>query len=170
LFVREKVEAVRKLWFNSTGETMSQKLRDNTRVHETQRRHALEERDKVLAAVQDLEIKLEIAERWQPSSAKWQATAEMVVRRAYQRSLDQLEGLVISRMFELTKMNQSQTGMPNTSACDSFLIVSRIQNAKTHCQGPSGKITGRSHSDRSLQCRGTCSQATSSSIAVGCCR
>ena len=30
--------------------------------------------------------------------------------RKYQRSLDNLEGLVVARIFELTKMNRSQTG------------------------------------------------------------
>ena len=102
---------------------MSQQQRDNTRVHETQRRHAFEERDKVLATVHDLETKLGIMERWSPLSAKWTATAEMVAKRTYQRSLDQLEGLVVSRMFELTKMNQSQTGESNGSACGIVLII-----------------------------------------------
>jgi len=35
----------------------------------------------------------------------------MVGRRRYQRCLDSLEGLVVARMFELKKMNMSQTGM-----------------------------------------------------------
>ena len=35
----------------------------------------------------------------------------MVGKHHYQRCLDDLEGLIISRMFELTKMNMSQTGM-----------------------------------------------------------
>jgi hypothetical protein len=82
-----------------------------------QRRHAIEERDKVLATVHNLERKLGVTERWSPLSAKWTATAEMVAKRTYQRSLDQLEALIISRMFELTKMNQSQTGEFNRSAC-----------------------------------------------------
>jgi hypothetical protein len=90
---------------------MSQKHQDRTRVTETQRRHALEERDKVLSVVHDIEMKLGITARWHPGSEKWRVTERMVARRTYQRCLDHLEGLVVARMFELTKMNQSQTGM-----------------------------------------------------------
>jgi hypothetical protein len=46
-----------------------------------------------------------------PTSAEWRAASELVGRRRYQRCLDNLEGLIVSRMFELTKMNMSQTGM-----------------------------------------------------------
>jgi hypothetical protein len=115
--LRNKVEAVRQLWINSMTETMSQKQQDNTRAHETQCHHVFEECDKVLAAVHDLETKLGVTDRWHPSSAKWKVTAEMVARRMYQQCLDQLEALIVSRMFKLTKMNQSQTGMCNVWVC-----------------------------------------------------
>jgi hypothetical protein len=48
--------------------------------------------------------------RWLPVDLQWKATAIKVGKRRYQRCLDELEGLVVSRMFELTKMNMSQTG------------------------------------------------------------
>jgi len=89
---------------------MSQNRRDRTQVRETERRHALEERDKILGTVQDLEKKLGVAERWQPGSVKWKMATDLVSKRTYQRCLDNLEGLIVARMFELTKMNQSQTG------------------------------------------------------------
>ncbi|KAF6745727.1 hypothetical protein DFP72DRAFT_1090863, partial [Ephemerocybe angulata] len=76
---------------------------------ETQMRHAIEEDKKNLAAVIDLETKLGIEKRWVKGSVKWTAAAEMVSRRRYQRCLDQLESLIVSRMFELTKMNMSKT-------------------------------------------------------------
>lgn len=34
----------------------------------------------------------------------------MIVERDYQRALDALEALVVARIFELSKMNMSQTG------------------------------------------------------------
>ena len=74
------------------------------------RRHALENRDKDLLIVQQLEIKLGVDTRWLPADSQWRAAAIMVGKRRYQRCLDELEGLVVSRMFELTKMNMSQTG------------------------------------------------------------
>lgn len=76
---------------------------------ETQRRHALEVCAKTLAAVQDLEVRLDTT-CWVRGGEKWVATATMLSKRRYQRALDQLEALVISRMFELTKVNMSDTG------------------------------------------------------------
>ncbi|KAJ7872565.1 hypothetical protein B0H13DRAFT_2349438 [Mycena leptocephala] len=58
-----------------------------TRRIETQRRHALELREKALAAVHDLEIRLGV-----------------------ERALDHLEKLVVERMFELAKCHMSGTG------------------------------------------------------------
>jgi hypothetical protein len=60
--------------------------------------------------VQDLEVLLGVVERWVPECLEWKAAALMVGKRRYQRCLDDLEGLIVSRMFELTKMNMSQTG------------------------------------------------------------
>ncbi|KAJ7127599.1 hypothetical protein C8R43DRAFT_1090251 [Mycena crocata] len=81
-----------------------------TRRIETQRRHALELHSKSLAVVQDLEYRLRITPRWVRGSPEWEATEKMVQNRRYQRALDHLEGLVVARMFELTKVNMSGTG------------------------------------------------------------
>jgi len=77
---------------------------------ETAQRHALEVQKRDLAAVQVLENKLNIALRWEQGSFEWQAAGDKVSIRTYQRCIDVLEGLVVARMFELTKMNRSQTG------------------------------------------------------------
>ncbi|KAJ7445930.1 hypothetical protein FB451DRAFT_1343603 [Mycena latifolia] len=82
-----------------------------TRALETQRRHAIELVVRTLEAVQDLEKRLELdTARWEPGSEKWEATATMVGRRRYQRALDELEGLIVARMFELCKVNLAGTG------------------------------------------------------------
>ncbi|KAJ7918559.1 hypothetical protein B0H13DRAFT_2321316 [Mycena leptocephala] len=60
---------------------------------ETQRQHALELQAKALFAVQDLEVRLAVAEQWASGDA-----------------LDDLQGLIIARMFELAKCNMSGTG------------------------------------------------------------
>jgi hypothetical protein len=73
--------------------------------------HALENRDKDLLVVQELEVKLGVVMRWLPAHAEWKAAAILVGKRRYQRCLDDLEGLIVSRMFELMKMNMSQTGV-----------------------------------------------------------
>jgi hypothetical protein len=77
---------------------------------ETQRRHATELVSKTLAAVQDLELQLGIAERWEPDGTEWAITALMVANRRYQCALDELEGLVVARMFELSKVHMADTG------------------------------------------------------------
>jgi len=57
-----------------------------------------------------MEKKMSIQHRWEPGCSEWKEAAEKVVMRRYQRCIDILEGLVVARMFELTKMNMSQTG------------------------------------------------------------
>ncbi|KAJ7472629.1 hypothetical protein FB451DRAFT_1134187 [Mycena latifolia] len=86
-----------------------QRAAKETRAIETQRRHAMELVAKTLEAVQDLERRLDTA-RWEPGGEKWEAAATMVGRRRYQRALDELEGLIIARMFELYKVNMAGTG------------------------------------------------------------
>ena len=77
---------------------------------ELARRHAREKLDNDLAAVMELEVSLDIVERWTTTSPKWLATVKAVKQRKYQLALDALELLIVERIFELTKMNQSQTG------------------------------------------------------------
>ena len=95
-------------WSNLTEANIRQ--RDMTASTETARRHALEIQKRDLAAVQLLENKLNILQRWERGSPEWQAAGEKVSMRTYQRCIDVLEGLIVARMFELTKMNRSQTG------------------------------------------------------------
>lgn len=77
---------------------------------EAKRRKLIEQQKNALEAVCDLEARLNIAVRWMPGSFEWQDTAKLVARRQYQRALDHLEGLVVSRILELTRMNMSRTG------------------------------------------------------------
>ncbi|KAF8054767.1 hypothetical protein FPV67DRAFT_1681827 [Lyophyllum atratum] len=83
---------------------------DLTQSIETKRRHAVDNYERDVATVQALEVKLSIAVAWTPECVEWARAADLVGKRRYQRCLDQLEMLIVSRMFELTKMNMSQTG------------------------------------------------------------
>jgi hypothetical protein len=58
-----------------------------------------------------MEAKMNIALGWRPGMEEWAKAEKKVSMRNYQRCLDKLEGLIVARMFELTKMNMSQTGM-----------------------------------------------------------
>ncbi|KAI6027273.1 hypothetical protein BKA83DRAFT_4576942 [Pisolithus microcarpus] len=81
-----------------------------TRRNETVRRHAQENYDKDLLVVQELERKLNISQRWVPEDKEWQNAGRLVANREYRRALDNLESLVVARLFELTKMNRAGTG------------------------------------------------------------
>lgn len=78
---------------------------------ETKRRHAQEQAQKDLLAVQGLEMKLGVVKRWTPDDEEWKSASTLVGHRRYQRCLDTLEGLIVSRMFELAKMNIAGTGV-----------------------------------------------------------
>ncbi|KAJ7355230.1 hypothetical protein DFH08DRAFT_912373 [Mycena albidolilacea] len=73
-------------------------------------RHVQEKMEKDLERMQELEELLEIEERWITVSSKWTATVNEIKKRKYHLTLDVLELLIVERIFELTKMNQSQTG------------------------------------------------------------
>ena len=81
-----------------------------TRRKEALRRHTLKNYEKDLKCVQELERKLNISARWKPGDVEWQSAGRLVANREYQRALDRLEGLVVARIFELSKMNRAGTG------------------------------------------------------------
>ncbi|RDB14988.1 hypothetical protein Hypma_016140 [Hypsizygus marmoreus] len=104
---QKALDAVVAVWVEIIPETYG--ARDFTASKKTDGRHALENLEKDLAIVQGLEARLGITARWTSLSVEWDQAAAMVSKRHYQWCLDTLEGLVISRMFELTKMNMFQT-------------------------------------------------------------
>lgn len=124
---REKLDAIRSAWNNATSSTFDGPLNFSTKI-ETARRHALEHQDRDLKIVQDLEIKMNLSARWEVGGKEWEEAAKKVKMRKYQRAIDVLEGLVVARIFEMTKMNQSQTGKYILSGTCSltFLTFPRI--------------------------------------------
>jgi hypothetical protein len=94
-----------------------QRAAKETRGIETRRRHAMELVGKTLDAVHSLERRLD-TERWEPGTDRWEAAATMVGKRRYQRALDDLEGLIVARIFELSKVNLAGTGMIASCASD----------------------------------------------------
>ncbi|KAH7904896.1 hypothetical protein BJ138DRAFT_1138426 [Hygrophoropsis aurantiaca] len=81
-----------------------------TAKREATRRHAIERYDASVKIVQDLEKRLGITHRWTPEDPEWQSAGKLVANRKYQRALDTLEALIVSRLFELSKMNRAGTG------------------------------------------------------------
>ena len=87
-------------------------IKDNTHAIETRRQHAFENLNKNLKAVQALEVRMDITARWLPGGPEYHEAAKLLHMRKYQRALDVLEGLIFAHVFELSKMNRSQTGKP----------------------------------------------------------
>ncbi|KAJ7713506.1 hypothetical protein B0H16DRAFT_1667329 [Mycena metata] len=76
----------------------------------TARRHAQENFDKAWTEVQETEVRMGVKEPWTDTSPEWAQAAHLVSTKRYRLALLKLEHLVVQRMFELTKMNLSQTG------------------------------------------------------------
>ena len=118
LINRLVLSQLRMTWHNSTASTFIDAAatvpKPTGQKHqfsaETKLRHAAENVARDAEAVQHLELRLDIQVPWTKTLEEWKAAAVLVAKHRYQRCLDALEGLIVSRMFELTKMNMSQTG------------------------------------------------------------
>ncbi|KAF8184332.1 hypothetical protein K438DRAFT_1907876 [Mycena galopus ATCC 62051] len=73
----------------------------------TTRQHAKENYDRAVETVQTTEHQLSIEVRWTTEDPEWIQAAELVTMRRYWRAINTLEGLVVKRIWELTKVNQS---------------------------------------------------------------
>ncbi|KAI6025410.1 hypothetical protein BKA83DRAFT_4492152 [Pisolithus microcarpus] len=109
---KHDLDASRDAWAAFPAENTQLYASDATMMKkkEALRRHVLENYEKDLVCVQELERKLNIDIRWKPEDAEWQHAGRLVANREYQRALDRLEGLVVARIFELSKMNRASTG------------------------------------------------------------
>ncbi|KAJ7597935.1 hypothetical protein C8J56DRAFT_772406 [Mycena floridula] len=110
--VGDLLAQARREWLISTPETVQEGQRDKTSSIETARRQQQERHSSLLLEIQALETKLQIMpqNRWTPRAEEWKETWKKVQMEKYQKALDQLEGLIVLRMFELMKLNMSQTG------------------------------------------------------------
>ncbi|KAF9063513.1 hypothetical protein BDP27DRAFT_1367986 [Rhodocollybia butyracea] len=61
-----------------------------------------------------LELKLEISLRWKEGSVEWESAKKLVKEREYWKALDRLEGLLVSRIFEMSKLNVAGTAAIET--------------------------------------------------------
>ncbi|KAJ7600188.1 hypothetical protein C8J56DRAFT_767981 [Mycena floridula] len=113
VLVSDALHTVQQVWLhNDTPETISSAERDKTTTIETKRRQARERFKVQLEEVLALENRLGIIpqHRWREGDVNWVLNAERAAMALYQKRLDRLEGLVVERMLELGKVNQSQTG------------------------------------------------------------
>jgi hypothetical protein len=95
--------------------TFDKAFAEDSTSNGTVKRHARENYDKAVVAVQEMELALGVAETWTSESQEWKDAASLVVSRRYRLAVNKLEELVVKRLFELTKMNMSQTGERSSS-------------------------------------------------------
>jgi hypothetical protein len=56
------------------------------------------------------EVDNDIDDRWEVDSQVYKDTAKLLVERSYRRAIDNLERLVVQRLFELTKLGMNGVG------------------------------------------------------------
>ena len=81
-----------------------------TRKTETSRRQAQERYEAVLLEVEKLEVEMGITKHWEVTDAEYIKTAQYMSQRQYHRALENLQCLVVQRLFELHKLNLQHTG------------------------------------------------------------
>ncbi|KAJ7586829.1 hypothetical protein C8J56DRAFT_1051139 [Mycena floridula] len=109
----DTLHAVQQAWIKvDTPETVLSSERDKTATIETKRRQARERYKVQLEEVHTMEGRLGIIpqDRWKDGDSNWVLNEERAAMSIYRKCLDRLEGLVVERLLELAKANQSQTG------------------------------------------------------------
>ncbi|KAI0684138.1 hypothetical protein BC835DRAFT_1293887 [Cytidiella melzeri] len=94
----------------SSGSATYRKELASTRRLETERRHTMEQYERVSHDVCALEVEMGLTVRWTPYTEQYNATLKYIKDRKYHRALNKLQKLVMQRLFELHKLNVAQTG------------------------------------------------------------
>ncbi|PPR04386.1 hypothetical protein CVT24_013215 [Panaeolus cyanescens] len=94
---------------NAGGKTYGTELSETRRL-ESQRKHARDKRDRLEIEVLEMEQRLGIANRWNPSMQEYTDTVKYISERKYHRALDKLQKLVVQRLFELHRLHMNGVG------------------------------------------------------------
>ncbi|KAH7917652.1 hypothetical protein BV22DRAFT_1108532 [Leucogyrophana mollusca] len=94
--------------FTSSG--LNSSARQGSKAAEAERASAHRKLALQMNVVDDLERRHGITERWTSSHPEWVKAADYIKRRHFIRAVEELEGLVVQRMFEHSKVNLAGTG------------------------------------------------------------
>ena len=102
------------MWVTATPDTLAESLRSNysqnsisqTKGLERTQWRGLETVKATEKIVMVLEGKLNIVRRWTKCDEEWIAADRTIAEQDYRLAVDTLEGLVVARLFELSKMNR----------------------------------------------------------------
>ncbi|KAJ3504277.1 hypothetical protein NMY22_g17977 [Coprinellus aureogranulatus] len=91
------------------GQTYESEL-SRTRKLESQRKTAREKIRRLLVEIAEMELRMGIEIRWTEDSAEYKDTRKYMHNRAFQKAVDDLQRLVVQRLFELHRLNLSGVG------------------------------------------------------------
>ena len=92
--------------------------------------------ERAARAVDDTERVLAIEKRWERFDTEYRKILEYIDNKKFVRTVEELQGLVVSRLMELDKVNLSGSGMCFhllRSVSNFFFFLQRLQAAQTHC-------------------------------------
>ncbi|KAJ3832901.1 hypothetical protein F5878DRAFT_547471, partial [Lentinula raphanica] len=107
---QDRLQQARSTWLAYEPEKDTGTTRRKISVAEAAHRNEQENERKLIADVQALEQKLEISVRWVPGCEAWEQAKRMVKEAEYRKALDKLEQLLVSRIFEMSRLNIAGTG------------------------------------------------------------
>ena len=103
--------------FRRTG-TLSRADAAVARARESERAAAVCKIELQMNVVDDTERRLGVDERWTPGHAEYQRALQYLNNRKFIRAVEALEGLVVQRLFELSKANLIGTGKYSDVLCE----------------------------------------------------
>ena len=129
------------------GEMSTKAIQQHTRERQREDRA----RDDALTAftayhdeAQAIELKLGATDRWQKGDRDYIRIQKKLDEEDYDRSMDRLEGLVVARLFELTKMNMAGTGeYPQGLLPIVTHLLGRHQAAHSNRKGTTNAVNSR---------------------------
>jgi hypothetical protein len=123
------------------------------------------------AYVFTLEAQLGIEERWSVASPEYVRYQGEAVLQEYRKALDDLERLVVMRLFELSKLGMSGTGMLFCYRYSFTNLTNRIQAPSPLWESPAASVRSHSKCYNSIQHPGSKAQPSSpSTFLEGNCR
>ncbi|KAF6754506.1 hypothetical protein DFP72DRAFT_1068533 [Ephemerocybe angulata] len=97
-------------WDMAEGAPSYESELSRTRKLETMRRHAREKVDRLAREVMEMELKLGFTTRWDTSTPEYKETQQYIKNHQYHKALDDIQRLVVQRLFELHRLGLSGIG------------------------------------------------------------
>jgi hypothetical protein len=110
----------------------------SSKAKEAERKAALRKLELAMNVTDDLERRMGLTERWTSDSEEYRSAAAYLDNRQFIRAVDELEGLVVQRLFELSKAHLAGTGEYSTecllqytkrNACIGYKLRKHISKA-----------------------------------------